>query len=100
MREFSLGYKQGKKWHCDGAVIFYKASSDKKVGFTASKKVGNAVKRNFCKRRLRAVFLELQDEIASGTYIMVATAKLHEIDYAQTKQSIRWALKRLGCIPC
>ncbi len=81
-------------------MIFYKASSDKKVGFTASKKVGNAVKRNFCKRRLRAVFLEIQEEISSGVYIFVATAKLHEIDYAQTKRSIRWALKRLGCLTC
>jgi ribonuclease P protein component len=81
-------------------VIFYKASSDKKVGFTASKKVGNAVKRNFCKRRLKAIFFELQDEVTPGIYIFVATAKLHEIDYAQAKRSIRWALKRLGCLKC
>ncbi len=81
-------------------MIFYKASSDKKVGFTASKKVGNAVKRNYCKRRLRAIFLELQDELIPGNYILVATVKLHELEYVQTKRSIRWALKKLGCTLC
>ncbi|MCK9256945.1 MAG: ribonuclease P protein component [Sulfurospirillaceae bacterium] len=96
-REFVAVYNEGKKWHCEGAVIFYKASSDKKVGFVASKRVGNAVKRNYCKRRLRALFLELQKEVKSGIYIFIATSKLLEMDHFQAKRSVRWALKKLGC---
>ena len=79
-------------------MIFYRASSDKKVGFTASKKVGNAVKRNYCKRQMRAVFLELQDELIDGDYILVAKIGLHELSHEQLAKSIRWAMKRLGCL--
>ena len=34
------------------------ASAELRFGFTASKKVGNAVRRNRCKRRLRALVIE------------------------------------------
>ncbi|MBE0496094.1 MAG: ribonuclease P protein component [Campylobacterales bacterium] len=97
-REFALGYNQGKKWHCDCAVIFYKASLKKNVGFTASKKVGNAVQRNFCKRRLRAVFLELQDSVVDGSYIFVAKAQIHTLSHDECVRSVRWALRKLGCL--
>jgi ribonuclease P protein component len=79
-------------------VIFYKASTTKRVGFTASKKVGNAVQRNYCKRRLRAVFLELQDNVSEGTYIFVAKAQLHTLSHKESLRTVRWALRKLGCL--
>jgi hypothetical protein len=42
------------------------------VGFIASKKVGNAVKRNRAKRRMRALFSDFESSFASGIYIFVA----------------------------
>jgi ribonuclease P protein component len=68
------------------------------VGFTASKKVGNAVKRNFAKRRLRAIFIELHDRLESGEYIFVAKKAITEEEYPKIKSSIEHALRRLGAI--
>ena len=68
------------------------------MGFTASKKVGNAVQRNFCKRRLRAVFLELQDDVVQGSYIFVAKTQLYTLTHEECVRSVRWALRKLGCL--
>ena len=54
-------------------VCFYLPSNLNYVGFIASKKVGNAVKRNKAKRILRAIFAVYEkDTLKSGIYIFVA----------------------------
>jgi len=79
-------------------VIFYNVGLKKKVGFTASKKVGNAVKRNLAKRRLRALFFELCGEIDSGSYVFVAKSKIVDMDYESIRKNLIWSLKRLKCM--
>jgi ribonuclease P protein component len=86
------------KWHCDGAVVFYKTSDEKKAGFIAGKKVGNAVIRNRAKRRIRALFVELEQKLKSGVYIFVAKESIKTIDYKQLKNSLLWSFKRLECL--
>jgi len=78
-------------------VVFYNSGLKKKVGFTASKKVGNAVKRNLAKRRLRALFLEICEEISAGNYILVAKNQINYTDYKSLKKSLLWSLNRLKC---
>ncbi|RLA73545.1 MAG: ribonuclease P protein component, partial [Epsilonproteobacteria bacterium] len=57
-KEFQYIYRKGKNQHSNSVVLFFLPhNSVKKIGFTATKKVGNAVKRNRAKRRLRALFL-------------------------------------------
>jgi ribonuclease P protein component len=74
--------------------------ADIRVGFTASKKVGNSVRRNRAKRRLRA----LTDEILArrGTpghdYVLVARAATVERDYDLLRADLTHALKRLGLL--
>jgi ribonuclease P protein component len=79
-------------------VIFYKATDEKKSGFIASKKVGNSVKRNLAKRRLRAIFVEFCDTLIGGTYIFVAKESINSVSYEELKNSILWSFKKLGCI--
>jgi ribonuclease P protein component len=79
-------------------VIFYKISDEKKAGFTAGKKVGNAVLRNRAKRRLRALFVELQDKLKDGIYVFVAKESLKNMSYKQLKSSLSWSFKRLECL--
>lgn len=79
-------------------MVFYKKSPEKKVGFTASKKVGNAVERNFSKRRMRASFLEFQEKIEDGIFVFVAKKDILEIEYKELQKSMRYALKRVGAL--
>jgi ribonuclease P protein component len=96
--EFSAVYKVANKWHCDGVVIFYKISDEKKAGFVAGKKAGNAVFRNRAKRRLRALFVELQGGLKDGIYVFVAKESLKNVNYKQLKSSFLWSFKRLECL--
>lgn len=48
-----------------------------RVGFTASKKIGNAVKRNFAKRRMRALISRQSDELVEAEdYVVIARQAL------------------------
>ena len=68
--------------HTQFFVVFYLQDRQfRKVGFIASKKVGNAVKRNFAKRRMRALFKEYSNKLKSGYYILVAKNSLNGADY-------------------
>jgi ribonuclease P protein component len=78
-------------------VVFYKISDEKKVGFTAGKKVGNAVLRNRAKRRLRAIFAQIEQKLKDGIYVFVAKEGLKNMDYKQLKSSLLWSFKRLEC---
>lgn len=97
-REFQYIYKKGKSAHANSCVLFYLSHNEKKVGFTATKKVGNAVVRNRCKRRLRALFLEFSDSIKEGTYIFVAKGSTHTINFSALETDFRKILKKSGAL--
>ncbi len=79
-------------------MIFYRQTKEKKVGFVASKKVGNAIKRAYAKRRLRAVFLNLQKSLCDGEYVFIAKEEILNSSFAQSEKNLTWALKRLECL--
>lgn len=95
-KEFQLVYKRGKAAHAKSSVLFYLRDKEYKKGFTASKKVGNAVFRNRAKRRLRALFLEFSSQLNSGTYVFVAKEPIRHTSYEELKADIERALKRVG----
>jgi ribonuclease P protein component len=68
-----------------------------RVGFTASRKVGNAVVRNRAKRRLRAIAAEvLPRHGRPGTdYVIVARATSSERRYAELVADLEAALRQL-----
>lgn len=69
-----------------------------RVGFTATKKLGNAVIRNRCKRRMRALWRELSDRITPNRdYVLIARHSTHSIAYAQLKKDYIYCLKKLEC---
>mgnify|MGYP002642515276 CR=1 FL=1 len=86
-REFQFVYKRGKSFHSNSCVLFFLSSENiKKIGYTASKKVGNAVKRNRSKRRLRALFSSVSKELNEGQYILVAKAATHENSFDEIEK--------------
>ncbi len=65
-----------------------------KVGFVASKKVGNAVHRNRAKRLLRAHFIENIKLLEKGSYVMVAKPALFSKNFIDISKSYLHALKK------
>lgn len=66
-----------------------------KVGYTASKKVGNAVKRNMAKRRLRSLVREYEPEFCSGySFVFIATSELVDVEYSVLKSDFLYCVKK------
>ena len=68
-----------------------------RVGFTASRKVGNAVLRNRAKRRLRAAAAEVLTHGArTGTdYVLIARGATAERPYAELVRDLEAALRQV-----
>ena len=67
-----------------------------RVGFTASRKVGNAVARNRARRRLRAVAREVLDHAEPGNdFVLIARPATVEREYQALVGDLVAGLKRL-----
>jgi ribonuclease P protein component len=75
-------------------LFFLPQNGIKKIGFTATKKVGNAVYRNRAKRRLRALFLEYSSLLKDGTYVFVAKQSIIEASHQQLVKDFQRILDR------
>ncbi|PHQ65584.1 MAG: ribonuclease P protein component [Sulfurimonas sp.] len=94
-KEFQYIYKKGKNIHTQSVVLFsLPKQTIHKVGFTATKKIGNAVKRNRAKRRLRALFCEYSSSLQDGTYIFVAKQSINEVSHQQLELDFKKILSK------
>ncbi|CAA7617431.1 Ribonuclease P protein component [Magnetospirillum sp. LM-5] len=68
-----------------------------RVGFTCSKKVGNAVARNRARRRLKAAVAELFPDLAAAglDYVVIGRTETVTRPYSLLLQDLRTALKRV-----
>lgn len=68
-----------------------------RVGYTASRKVGNAVVRNRAKRRLRAAAAEVlaRDGRPGTDYVLIARAETGARRYAELLGDLRSALRQV-----
>jgi ribonuclease P protein component len=85
---------QGRGRQADAAA----APDEARVGFTCSRKVGNAVARNRAKRRLRAAARAVLPEAgrAGWDYVLIGRPReTAERDYQTMLKELRGALARL-----
>lgn len=86
-----------------GLVLQARSNADQeeaiRIGFTASRKVGNAVCRNRARRRLKAaVGLVMPDAAAVGhDYVVIARKGTIDRSFEALKRDLVKALKRLKC---
>jgi len=60
--------------------------------------VGNAVKRNRAKRRMRAMFCEFSDSLKDGTYVFVAKVGIFETSHEKLHNDFKKILSRAQAI--
>lgn len=94
-KEF-IAMNRAQKWVTPGFILQYEphAAAQPRLGYTVSKKVGNAVVRNTVKRRFRALaaahFVEEPARI-----VMIGRPGAQNVPFAQLTKDLRWALKRV-----
>jgi len=93
----------GKKISNPYSTIFFKKISSKSnkllnVSFVAKKKIGNAVKRNKIKRRLRNIINDAIKTINMNlnySYLFIAKKNIYDAEYKMLKESILNDLAKL-----
>ena len=86
----------GKKITNKYLTIFFKKLSGKNnnklnISFVAKKKIGNAVKRNKIKRRLRNIMIEAlkkMDLNLSYSYLLISKKKIFDDEFQSIKKTI------------
>lgn len=68
-----------------------------RIGYTASKKVGNAVERNLAKRRMRALAAKIMPSLAKNDcdYVLIARKALLTRDFFSLEKDLKFALHSL-----
>lgn len=100
-KEFQRVYRVGKSKGAKSATLIYmRARHDSvKVGFSVSKKVGNAVTRNLVKRRMREAFRLLLPDVKMGySMIFVARACTSEESYHDLAKAIFYLLNKANLL--
>lgn len=75
-------------------TIIWEESDEARVAFIAGKKLGNAVKRNFLKRRLRALYQDHQEIFQNKKVLFLAKQRLLTAKYSEAENDfkrIKWS---------
>ncbi len=93
--------KTGKRGIAQSVTLQYRPQPEAtiiRVGFTATKKLGNAVVRNRAKRRLRAAIHQVLQETAFAAcdLVLIAREGLAERDFPTLLQDLRYCLRKAG----
>ena len=94
---------KGKKINNQYLTIFFRKLSDKSnknlnISFVAQRKLGNAVKRNKIKRRLRNIINDATKKISikfDYSYLVIAKPTMLNNDYTNIKETLFQSLKKI-----
>lgn len=94
---FDRVYRKGKTAADRYVIIFHKknGSDENRIGFLASKKIGNAVARNRARRLMKEAFRQTEDLPYSGEdIIFIARKGIDEVKMQDVKKSMENAMRR------
>ena len=94
--QFQYVYRKGKNTGAKEIALVYVRAGKLQVGFSVSKKVGNAVTRNKIKRRLKEMFRLQIPSLVNGFYVVVARPSATSATYQTLNKSLRYLLNKQG----
>lgn len=95
--EFEKAFENPKKRTGHYIVLYVVNNVPNKVGFIATRRIGNAVKRNRAKRIMREAFLSVEEVLPSGlTFILLAKSEIEGKKTKDIVEDLKNILKREG----
>lgn len=96
-KEFRYTYRNGKRVGSEAFTLITARNRYKRlqVGFSVSKKIGHAVDRNRCKRRLKACFSSFLPRVREGSnLVIVAKREALDMDFVLLTETMEKTLKK------
>lgn len=96
-KRFQAVRRHGRSW-AHPIVVLCALPNDleySRIGFTAGKRIGNAVQRNWAKRRMReAVRMQMAEVMDGWDMVFIARSPLRRANFAQIQRACLVLLKR------
>ena len=93
-KAFQYVYHRGRSVACRDLVMLCAKGRSVQVGFSVSKKVGNAVTRNRVKRRLRECFRPYLGDVKNGLYVIIARPSAAEATFQSLQRDMGYLLRK------
>ena len=100
-QDFQIARTHGQVVHCRAFLLQLRLCSgtqtDVRFGVIASRRVGNAVKRNLGKRRMRALFMRCQTQLPlNSDCVVILRSNFTQYSFVELEQQFSSALSRLA----
>lgn len=103
-KEFRFVYNRGSSYASKNLVLIYvkRNNSGTRPGFSVSKKIGGAVRRNKVRRQLKAAFYNISKNVVFGNFniIFIARNAINDSSFFEIQKDMYSLLARAKIISC